>query len=320
MKSIAVCWSFLNVCSAFQPAAWTTTKSQPRHRQSTTLSARRRTLVKERTFDPLNLSDEAFPSKIGFEDQVAGRVTTGVATTGALAALATMAAPASAAVFNTPSGGFFSQGSMDPANFKPICPASDGVYRLLQASTEAVVGQESFMEYGPLISGGLLRIRLELCVVESFFNEAVVPFVEKNGVSWILPFHETVETFLAGTIFALAGTFILVGSTKILTVLVNYADLLIGAPSRLFGGFFYDRAIGKPVTLDVGLGPFKTRLVGPPEEEISLKVDPAKQSVPAVLVVVTSGTVKFIGEFSGVSAKCVLYRTLTVGTPLTHVL
>ena len=41
-------------------------------------------------------------------------------------------------------------------------------------------------------------------MVESFFNEAVGPFIKENGLSWILPLHETVETFLAGTIFALA--------------------------------------------------------------------------------------------------------------------
>ena len=34
----------------------------------------------------------------------------------------------------------------------------------------------------------------------------------------MLPLHETVETFLAGTIFAVASNFILIGSTKIVTV------------------------------------------------------------------------------------------------------
>ena len=74
------------------------------------------------------------------------------------------------------------------------------------------MGPENFSEYGPLIAGGLLRIRLELCVVESFFNEAVGPFIQQNGLNWILPLHETVETFLAGVVFSLATTFILVGS------------------------------------------------------------------------------------------------------------
>ena len=97
-----------------------------------------------------------------------------------------------------------STGLYNPDSFKPVCSASDGFYRFLQGSTRAVVGDENFSEYGPLIAGGLLRIRLELCVVESFFNEAVGPFIKENGLSWILPLHETVETFLAGTIFALA--------------------------------------------------------------------------------------------------------------------
>ena len=114
-----------------------------------------------------------------------------------------------------------------------------------------MVGDENFSEYGPLIAGGLLRIRLELCVVESFFNEAVGPFIKENGLRWILPFHETVETFLAGTIFALATTFILVGSTKLIQIIAFYGDLIVGGPCRLFGGFFFDRARGEPVTLDV---------------------------------------------------------------------
>ena len=43
------------------------------------------------------------------------------------------------------------------------------------------MGREKFIEYGPLIAGCLLRVRLELCVVESFFNEAVGPFIQENG-------------------------------------------------------------------------------------------------------------------------------------------
>jgi hypothetical protein len=66
-----------------------------------------------------------------------------------------------------------------------------------------------------------LRVRLELCVLESFVNEAIVPFVREKGLSWVLPLHETVETFLAGTVFAVATNFILLGSTKIVAVLVS---------------------------------------------------------------------------------------------------
>ena len=91
------------------------------------------------------------------------------------------------------------------------------------------------MEYGPLIASVLLRVRLELCVLESFLYEAVIPFVKEKGLSWVLPLHETVETFLAGTIFAVASNFILLGSTKILTVLLIYADTLTGMPTRAIG-------------------------------------------------------------------------------------
>lgn len=142
--------------------------------------------------------------------------------------------------------------SFDPSKFVPVCAASDSFYRLLQGTAETVVGPENFKEYGPLIASGLLRVRLELCVVESFFNEAVGPFIRENGLSWVLPLHETVETFLAGTVFAIATTFILVGSTKILTVIFTYADFFVGAPMRILGGFSFDRARGRPVIFDIG--------------------------------------------------------------------
>ena len=90
-----------------------------------------------------------------------------------------------------------------------VCPASDGFYRFAQGTVTSVVGPAAFKEYAPLIAGGLLRVRLELCVVESFFYEAIIPFIKKNGLSWVLPLHETVETFLAGTVFAVASNFIL---------------------------------------------------------------------------------------------------------------
>jgi len=65
----------------------------------------------------------------------------------------------------------------------------------------------------------------------------------------VLPLHETVETFLAGTIFAVASNFILIGSTKIITVLVTYADVFVGLPLRLVGSAGWrgleDRAIGR---------------------------------------------------------------------------
>ena len=160
-----------------------------------------------------------------------------------------------------------------------------------------------------------MRIRLELCVVESFFNEAVGPFVKQNGLNWILPLHETVETFLAGTIFALATTFILVGSTKLIQIIAFYGDLVLGGPCRLFGGFFFDRARGMPVTLDVSFfGFWKTRLVGPPleseeskknrgsEDKTTALVDFEKVRPADVPFLALSGAVKAVGEASKVSS------------------
>ena len=207
-----------------------------------------------------------------------------------------------------------SEGDFNPDSFRPVCAASDSFYRVLQGSTRVAVGDEAMSEYGPLIAGGLLRIRLELCVVESFFNEAIGPFIKQNGLSWILPWHETVETFLAGTIFALATTFILVGSTKLIQIIAFYGDLVVGGPCRLFGGFFFDRARGEPVTLDVSFfGFFKTRLVGPPvdfkEEEIRKAIGEKEQLLdfekikPAeVPLLVLSGGVKLVGDASKVSS------------------
>ena len=191
---------------------------------------------------------------------------------------------------------------LTPQTFQPVCPTSDGFYRFLQGTTVSVVGRENFVEYGPLIAGGLLRVRLELCVVESFFNEAVGPFIQQNGLSWVLPLHESVETFLAGTIFALASTFILVGSTKLVTVLITYVDVFVGIPLRLFGGFAFDRARGKPITFDIGFGPFKTRILGPPKEEEKeetsvLSLGGAESPVEKVLAV-ASGGFKAVGEGS----------------------
>ena len=81
---------------------------------------------------------------------------------------------------------------LDPSNFQPVCPASDGIYRFGQTVVVGLVGGESYKEYAPLIAGGLLRVRLELCVVESFVYEAILPFIKEKGLSWVLPLHETV--------------------------------------------------------------------------------------------------------------------------------
>lgn len=212
--------------------------------------------------------------------------------------------------------------TFDPKSFVPVCAASDGFYRFLQSTAQTVVGRENFIEYGPLIASGLLRVRLELCVVESFFNEAVGPFIKQNGLSWVLPLHETVETFLAGTVFALATTFILVGSTKILTVIVTYADFLVGGPCRLLGGFFFDRARGKPVTLDIGFGPFKTRVIGPKDVEgksdnpYDYSVDFNEASAAELPVVIISGGVKVAGQAIGLVREVLDAIDLFVGKSL----
>eukprot|EP00631_Chrysoreinhardia_giraudii_P001336 CAMPEP_0197418978 /NCGR_PEP_ID=MMETSP1170-20131217/4515_1 /TAXON_ID=54406 /ORGANISM="Sarcinochrysis sp, Strain CCMP770" /LENGTH=242 /DNA_ID=CAMNT_0042946055 /DNA_START=13 /DNA_END=741 /DNA_ORIENTATION=- len=121
----------------------------------------------------------------------------------------------------------------DPAQFAPVCSASDTLYRAAQQSVYVVAGSDVYQEYAPLIAGALLRVRLELCVVESFVTEAIVPFVKEKGLSWVLPRTETAETFLAGTVFAVAVNVIAVGSTKIVSVLIIFVDLIVGLPARL---------------------------------------------------------------------------------------
>ena len=308
-------------------------------------SALRVTFAEEREdireFDPLGFG-EGWELSGDFTQTNESRGVTPVTPIGmALSALAVAPGASHAASTSTP----LSTGDFNPDSFKPVCSASDGFYRFLQGSTRAVVGEDSFSEYGPLIAGGLLRIRLELCVVESFFNEAVGPFIQKNGIvsgiyfvfvfimltkcilhdtlkSWILPLHETVETFIAGSIFALATTFILVGSTKLVQIIAFYGDLILGGPCRLLGGFFFDRARGKPVTLDVSFfGFFKTRLVGPPvdfkEEELRKAeeklIDFENVKPTDVPLLAISGGVKVVGEASKVFRDVVDGLDLFVG-------
>jgi hypothetical protein len=265
----------------------------------------RKTLLEERaTFDPLQLAEH--DPLLGYpliRDNVASR---SKQTRARDAPLASTAAASTALAFVTTDRDVayaldgINLNSFKPGltieNFQPVCGTSDGFYRILQQSVASIVGPENFSEYGPLIASGLLRVRLELCVVESFFNEAVGPFIRDNGLSWILPLHETVETFIAGCIFAIATTFILIGSTKLVTVILTYTDFLIGLPSRLFGGFAFDRAQGKPVTLDVGFGPFKTRLIGPPKDSEIDEIRLKDLSIVSVLVLLVSGTVNYFGQ------------------------
>lgn len=119
--------------------------------------------------------------------------------------------------------------------FAPVCPASDGVFRLGQRGITAVAGTRSIEDYRPLINDVLIRVRTELCVLESFARETAVPFVQQKGISWVLPARETSETYLAGVVFVVGANFILLGSTKVVAVLSIYHDLALGVPTRLMG-------------------------------------------------------------------------------------
>ena len=81
----------------------------------------------------------------------------------------------------------------------------------------------------------LIRVRTELCVLESFARETAVPFVQQKGVGWVLPLHETSETYLAGVVFMVGTNFILLGSTKVVAILAIYHDLILGFPARQLG-------------------------------------------------------------------------------------
>jgi hypothetical protein len=262
----------------------------------------------KRKCDDNDYADESFvmamvkrTSNIAPTPQLAAATTTLAATAAITAAFSSVT---SAFALDLRSLG--SVANLTPETFQPVCGASDGFYRFLQQGSVTLIGSENYDQYKPLIAGGLLRVRLELCVVESFLNEAVVPFIRDNGLSWVLPLHETVETFIAGAVFAFATTFVFIGSTKILTVIVTYTDFLFGLPARLVGGFAFDRAQNKPVTFDVGIGRFKTRVVGPSEEELDnlQPLDITKQSIPTVIVLLLSGTVNYFGK--GLGVRCFL--------------
>jgi hypothetical protein len=283
------------------------------------------TCTATRTFDPLNLASDDESSLLRPLATTTTPPSSSKESSNPLDragwAAATALIPVTVGAQSALAASDISQGYLNPANFQPVCATSDGFYRFLQTSVRTIVGPESFVEYGPLIAGGLLRVRLELCVVESFFQEAVGPFIAQNGVSWILPWHETVETFLAGAIFSLATTFILIGSTKIIMVVVTYTDILVGLPFRLLGGFAFDRASGKPVTLDLGFGPFKKRFIGPPEPkegETPLGKDLSKADPVSLVVILLSGAVRVTGQAVGVSgnvaSRRVASRQQSLGT------
>ncbi|EEH56015.1 LOW QUALITY PROTEIN: uncharacterized protein MICPUCDRAFT_65417 [Micromonas pusilla CCMP1545] len=140
-----------------------------------------------------------------------------------LASLAALqpCAPADAAI-TTAAG-------IDPFfNFNPVCPASDGVFRVGQKAALSLAGDQNIENYRPLINDVLIRVRTELCILESFSRETMVPFIKEKGVGWVLPLHETSETYLAGVVFMVGANFILLGSTKVVAILAIYHDLARG--------------------------------------------------------------------------------------------
>eukprot|EP00193_Tetraselmis_chui_P002606 CAMPEP_0177759102 /NCGR_PEP_ID=MMETSP0491_2-20121128/4549_1 /TAXON_ID=63592 /ORGANISM="Tetraselmis chuii, Strain PLY429" /LENGTH=350 /DNA_ID=CAMNT_0019274901 /DNA_START=19 /DNA_END=1071 /DNA_ORIENTATION=+ len=139
------------------------------------------------------------------------------------AASACLAEPATAEQINA----FF--------NFNPVCPAADSLFRLGQQTAIAIAGSENIENYRPLINDVLIRVRTEICVLESFIRETATPFIQEKGLGWVLPLHETSETYLAGVVFMVGANFILLGSTKVVAILAIYADLLLGLPARLLG-------------------------------------------------------------------------------------
>ena len=163
-------------------------------RQPTFLSARR-TLTKER---PLQLQEEDFDDEktllLPNDETVSQHSSSSSLATTLGVTAATAVTVWTAATEQAAAAGIISSGSLDPKSFAPVCSVSDGFYRFLQSATVSLVGEDSFVEYGPLIAGGLLRIRLELCVIESFFNEAVGPFIAQKGISWILPLLSMLST------------------------------------------------------------------------------------------------------------------------------
>jgi len=158
--------------------------------------------------------------------------------------------------------------SLDPSTFVPVCQFSDTFYRSAQKVVFRLAGKDTYQEYAPLIAGSLLRVRLEFCVLESFVQESIIPFVKARGLSWVFPVKETLETFVAGVVFAVASNLVLIGSTKIITIVVSYVDFFFGLPLRLIFGFTNDRLkdtknpVGKVVEVGSGVGKFVGEVSG----------------------------------------------------------
>jgi len=178
---------------------------------------------------------------------------------------------------------------MTPETFRPVCPASDRFYVIGKSFADALLGSEG-AEYRPLAIEALLRVRLEVCVLESFVYEAIVPFVQRKGLGWVLPLHETLDTVIAGTVFAVALNFILFGTTKILAVLSIYHDFLIGAPLRLIGFAVWPEKKVKEI-------PFiQVNWPGtPPPEPVKEEDESPQGSPPALPLAVFGGICKGYG-------------------------
>lgn len=182
---------------------------------------------------------------------------------------------------------------LTPETFRPVCPASDGLYGFGKAAADGLLGSEG-AEYRPLAIEALLRVRLEVCVLESFVYEAVVPFVQRKGLGWILPLHETIDTVIAGTVFAIAVNFILFGTTKILSVLGIYHDFLVGAPLRLIGFAILPEQKPKET-------PFiQINWPGTPQEKEEDEEEKEPPPPPAAPLAVFGGVCKGYGIFAGV--------------------
>lgn len=152
------------------------------------------------------------------------------AAAGAAYALLGVDVPSASAAVTTAAG-------IDPFfNFNPVCPASDGVFRVGQRAALSLAGDQNIENYRPLINDVLIRVRTELCILESFGRETALPFIREKGLGWVLPLHETSETYLAGVVFMVGTNFILLGSTKVVAILAIYHDLSLGLLARGAGG------------------------------------------------------------------------------------
>ncbi|CAJ1430776.1 unnamed protein product [Effrenium voratum] len=182
---------------------------------------------------------------------------------------------------------------LSPETFRPVCPASDGLYGLGKAAADGLLGAEG-AEYRPLAIEALLRVRLEICVLESFVYEAIVPFVQRKGIGWILPLHETIDTVIAGTVFAVALNFILFGTTKILSVLGIYHDILVGAPLRLVGYWILPEKKPKETPL------IQINWPGMPAAEEEEEEETEPPPPPSAPVAIFGGICKGYGVFAGI--------------------